>query len=123
MITSFQAGASFPDKEGELPLHYCIRNNVPRQVIDCLLEAYPDGLKAVGRSRDLPLHLALETCGIDDDLILRILSMYPESSKEELPGRPSSSFGGETRAEKSHCASSDCRLSASTVSYFPRWEM
>jgi len=68
-----------------LPLHLAILKKRSHDVINALIDVYPEGAAVrMKRQREekLPLSYAL-TSGVSDDVMLAILSAYPDAAKEK----------------------------------------
>ena len=68
-----------------LPLHLAILKKRSRDVINALIDVYPEGATVRmkwQREEKLPLSYAL-TCGVSDEVVLAILSAYPDAAKEK----------------------------------------
>mmetsp|Transcript_8709 Transcript_8709/g.12853 ORF Transcript_8709/g.12853 Transcript_8709/m.12853 type:complete len:846 (+) Transcript_8709:57-2594(+) len=71
----------------ELPLHRACHLKPPTELIEALLNAYPDGLQAKDKFGMLPLHVACEY-GASEDVIHYLVQEYPLSTHEpDIYGR------------------------------------
>jgi ankyrin repeat protein len=66
------------DMYGDLPLHTCIYNDMPYEVVEMILNAYPRALKVEDSRNILPLSLELQQ-EARDDVIRLLVQKYPRA--------------------------------------------
>jgi hypothetical protein len=63
------------DKEGNYPIHLAVSNAYPINVIEAIIEAYPEAVKLSNSSfKSTPLHLAMPT---SFDVVKKLVCLYP----------------------------------------------
>jgi hypothetical protein len=64
-----------------LPLHFAITRKRSLDLVNALLEAYPEAVKAEMTKWGLPLRLSLEF-GASDDVVLAVLAAYTDAARD-----------------------------------------
>ena len=83
LITNDPKTAKQVDDYGMLPIHWaCTESNVPLDVLEILLNAYPESAKVRTNVNLLPIHIAVRSiCTIA--WLKKILEAYPEAILEK----------------------------------------
>lgn len=66
--------------QGNLPLHEVCKQQPPLEVVDFLLELYPDAAKTPGKYGYLPLHYACST-NCSADVVARLIEVHPAATR------------------------------------------
>ena len=77
-VTRFDAEDKNKVKWSQLPLHLAIVCQAPFEVIETLVQMYPQALQCTDDQHMLPLHLALRH-GSSDDVVVLFLNEFPEA--------------------------------------------
>lgn len=98
-----------------LPIHAAIIFQAPHEVVEILLDVYPDGAKAKDDQGMLPLHLALRNKPCNFRVVEELLSANPGAVfVKDRKGRTPINSGMAAMSEKDQT----CRATLSTVSLF-----
>lgn len=86
------------DQNGMLPLHHAVQNPVANErfvppyfdcklqsVVEILLDEYPESVTVADNYGRIPLHYALQNGRLEEDLLLAMIRLYPESLRLQDP--------------------------------------
>ncbi|RHY06475.1 hypothetical protein DYB37_002463 [Aphanomyces astaci] len=103
LVTASPLCARDCDDYGMLPIHWAAtENTAPLTLLECLVEAYPEGVQIPNKAQLLPLHIAIRA-GAGVPTLQLLLTAYPDSIWVETPsGTPPTLLGVQSNL------SSDC---------------
>lgn len=83
LIDGCPQAAGIQDDHKMLPIHHALTQGVSAQVLNRLLDVCLESLQVADRDNAIPLHHGLENSSTPEDVIIRMVQMYPEGCRKK----------------------------------------